>query len=171
MILSCLRQAKGWVLTVSVPCSWPWGCTWWRWPWCVSPPFSCLLPQGFPRWGPSVTCQLIFWAVPSSHIHQTWDRCPLWEAWGHLQGTGEHLEGLAAEISRGDRQTSKQGEAGNQITSASLISWQMMPLYLFWDSGPNLWSREMLSVEGAMDGQTNGLSNSKELSRVKEKKL
>ena len=73
------RQRAG-VLTVSVPCSWPWECTWWHWPCRASPPSSCLLPQGFPHWGPFVTCQLTFWAVPSSHIHQTWDRCPLWEA-------------------------------------------------------------------------------------------
>lgn len=73
------RQKAG-VLPVTVPCSWPWECTWWRWPCRASPPSSCLPPQGFPRWGPSVTCQLTFWAVPSSHIHRTWDRCPLWEA-------------------------------------------------------------------------------------------
>lgn len=35
--------------------------------------------------------------------------------------------------------------------------------------GPNLWSRETLSVEGAMGGQANGLSNSKVLSKESKK--
>lgn len=110
MLSSCRREPGGlesW--QPPLPCSWLWECTWWRSPCRAFPPFSCLLPQGFPHLGPFVTSQLIFWVSLCSRIHQTWDRCPLWEAWGHLQWTEEHLEGISVQSIGWDSRHLNQG--------------------------------------------------------------
>lgn len=79
-----------------LPCSWLWECTWWRHPCRASPPSSRLPPRGFRHWDLFVTSQRIFWAALCPHSHQSVDRCPLQEAWGHLQETEEHVEARSA---------------------------------------------------------------------------